>query len=62
MPAIFVFFGLRFMFFSNDHEPVRMRHATPEQRANFEYNNIGIHWEELNEDFSFNGFISKKGA
>ncbi|GHT49108.1 hypothetical protein AGMMS49982_01810 [Bacteroidia bacterium] len=38
----------------------RLCHATPEQRANFEYNNIGIRWEELNEDFSFNGFMNKK--
>ena len=24
MPTLFVFFGLRFMFFSNDHEPVHV--------------------------------------
>ncbi len=24
MPTIFIFFGLRFMFFSNDHEPVHI--------------------------------------
>ena len=24
MPTIFVFFGLRFVFFSNDHEPVHI--------------------------------------
>jgi hypothetical protein len=24
MPVIFVFFGLRFMFFSNDHEPIHI--------------------------------------
>jgi len=24
MPTIFVFFGLRFVFFSNDHEPVHV--------------------------------------
>ena len=38
----------------------RLRSATPEQRSNFEYNNIGIHWDELNEDFSFNGFMNKE--
>jgi hypothetical protein len=37
----------------------RLRHATPKQRANFKYNNLGIHWEDLNEDFSFNGFMNK---
>ncbi|WP_394801060.1 DUF4160 domain-containing protein [Niabella ginsengisoli] len=24
MPTIFIFFGLRFMFFSNDHEPIHI--------------------------------------
>ena len=24
MPTIFIFFGLRFMFFSNDHEPIHV--------------------------------------
>ena len=24
MPTMFVFFGLRFMFYSNDHEPVHV--------------------------------------
>jgi len=24
MPTVFIFFGLRFMFFSNDHEPVHI--------------------------------------
>jgi hypothetical protein len=24
MPVIFIFFGLRFMFFSNDHEPIHV--------------------------------------
>jgi len=24
MPTLFIFFGLRFMFFSNDHEPVHV--------------------------------------
>ena len=24
MPTMFIFFGLRFMFFSNDHEPVHV--------------------------------------
>jgi len=37
----------------------RLREALPSQRANFEYDNIGIHWEELDEDLSFNGFINK---
>ena len=35
-----------------------LRHATQAQRANFEYDNIGIHWEELDEDLSFRGFLT----
>jgi len=36
-----------------------LREASPSQRANFEFDNIGIRWEELDEDLSFNGFINK---
>ena len=35
----------------------RLRNATPEQRQNFEYDNMGIHWSELNEDLSYEGFF-----
>ena len=38
----------------------RLRHATPAQRANFEYDNIGIRWEELDEDLSYDGFVRKE--
>jgi len=37
----------------------RLRHAIPSQRSNFECDNIGIRWEELDEDLSYNGFFSK---
>jgi hypothetical protein len=37
----------------------RLRSALPSQLANFEYDNIGIHWEELNEDLSYRGFMYK---
>jgi hypothetical protein len=37
-----------------------LRCATPAQRADFEYDNFGIRWEEIDEDLSFNGFMSKK--
>jgi hypothetical protein len=37
----------------------RLRHATPAQRANFEYDNIGIRWEKLDEDLCFDGFMNK---
>ncbi len=41
----------------NDY--VRLRYATQAQRANFDYDNIGIHWIEIDEDLSFEGFFDK---
>jgi hypothetical protein len=38
----------------------RLRTALPAQRANFEYDNIGIRWDELDEDLSFSGFMKKQ--
>jgi len=38
----------------------RLRYATPAERANFEYDNIGIHWDDLDEDLSFEGFFNKE--
>ena len=35
----------------------RLRMATPEQLQNFETDNIGIHWPELDEDLSYEGFF-----
>ena len=35
----------------------RLRNATPAQRADFEHDNIGIHWKSIDEDLSFNGFV-----
>ena len=40
----------------------RLRHATPAQRTHFEFDNFGIHWSELDEDLSYNGFMRKKKA
>ena len=37
----------------------RLRTALPSQRANFECDNIGIRWEELDEDLSYKGFIKR---
>jgi hypothetical protein len=36
----------------------RLRHATPEQREKFYTSGCGIHWEELDEDLSFAGFMA----
>jgi hypothetical protein len=37
-----------------------LKYATQSQRADFTYNNIGIRWEEIDEDLSFEGFMQKK--
>jgi hypothetical protein len=38
----------------------RLRNATPERRKHFRQGTFGLRWEELDEDFSFNGFMSKQ--
>lgn len=35
----------------------RLERATPEQRNNYELSPLGIHWEEIDEDLSFEGFF-----
>jgi hypothetical protein len=37
----------------------RLRNAVPSQRSNFECDNIGIRWEEIDEDLSYSGFMNK---
>ena len=38
----------------------RLRYATAEQRANYEADEYGLHWEEIDEDLSFEEFFDKK--
>ena len=38
----------------------RLRYATKEQRANYEADKYGIHWEDIDEDLSFDGFFDKR--
>ncbi|MDO5522473.1 MAG: DUF2442 domain-containing protein [Bacteroidia bacterium] len=38
----------------------RLKYATPEQRSAYEVSSIGIHWRELDEDLSFEGFFRDK--
>ena len=38
----------------------RLRYATKEQRANYEADEHGIHWEDIDEDLSFEGFFDKR--
>ena len=36
----------------------RLENATPEQRNRFEISPYGVHWEELDEDLSLEGFMT----
>lgn len=38
----------------------RLRYATKEQRSNYEADEYGLHWEEIDEDLSFEGFFDKR--
>lgn len=38
----------------------RLKYATELQRKNYTTGDFGIHWEELDEDLSFEGFFQKK--
>jgi len=40
----------------------RLKWATKQQREDFELNHFGIHWEDLDEDLSYEGFFYKKPA
>lgn len=38
----------------------RLRYATQEQRANYEADEYGLHWRDIDEDLSFEGFFDKR--
>ena len=38
----------------------RLKYATEAQRKNYTTDGFGIHWEELDEDLSFEGFFQAK--
>ncbi len=38
----------------------RLKDASAKQRANYETDEYGIHWPEIDEDLSFEGFFSEK--
>ena len=40
----------------------RLKYATPEQRHNYIADAFGIHWEEIDEDLSFEGFFNPKST
>jgi hypothetical protein len=37
----------------------RLKNATQKQRSEFEYNEVGIRWNEIDEDLCFEGFMNK---
>lgn len=37
----------------------RLRYATPQQRANYKADDYGIHWPDIDEDLSYEGFFHK---
>lgn len=38
----------------------RLKYATQKQRENYDSDAFGIHWPELDEDLSFDGFFGKR--
>lgn len=38
----------------------RLRYATKEQREKYEADDYGLHWEDIDEDLSFEGFFDKR--
>ena len=38
----------------------RLKNATHQQRKNYEADNFGIHWPDVDEDLSFEGFFKEK--
>ena len=37
----------------------RLQKATDEQRGNYRVSHFGIHWPEIDEDLSFDGFFAR---
>ena len=40
----------------------RLSSSTPSQRKNFRLSHFGIHWPEIDEDLSYDGFFKKQQA
>ena len=38
----------------------RLKYATKEQRANYEADEYGLHWDGIDEDLCFEGFFDKR--
>ncbi len=39
----------------------RLLQATPAQRQQIEISRFGLHWEEIDEDISIDGFLAGRG-
>lgn len=37
----------------------RLQNANPTQKANYKLSHFGIHWPDIDEDLSYQGFFSK---
>ena len=40
----------------------RLYNATPEQRDNYTLSHFGIHWPDIDEDLSYEGFFSQENS
>jgi hypothetical protein len=38
----------------------KLKNATQQQRNDFYCSNLGIHWNDIDEDLSYKGFVEKK--
>jgi hypothetical protein len=57
--AVYIQTGDGRVFSEQFNDYPRLKYATQSQRADFTYNTIGIRWEEIDEDLSFEGFMRK---
>jgi len=48
------------IFSGSEYYFLRLRYATKEQRTNYEADEYGLHWEDIDEDLSFEGFFDKR--
>lgn len=40
----------------------RLINATPEQQANYELEPFGVHWPDIDEDISYEGFVERNNV
>jgi hypothetical protein len=57
---LFVYTGNNEKFSQPLSDYPRLERASEEQKSNWKLSNIGIHWEEIDEDISFESFFYDK--